>query len=94
MDGPQHMLLAAYSESDRRGSSGSLVVVVTVVVTFFHDDVSPQRSFYWAGFIFPGLTSLGGWASACAVGGVFGVRSEGFEWFLGGGGGGGDLFPR
>ena len=67
MDGPQHMLLVAYSESDRRGSSGSLVVVVTVVVTFFHDDVSPQRSFYWAGFIFPGLTSLGGWASACAV---------------------------
>ena len=48
------MLLAAYSESDRRGSSGSLVVVVTVVVTFFHNDVSPQRSFYWAGFIFPG----------------------------------------
>ena len=147
MDGPQHMLLAAYLESDRRGLSGSLVVV-TVVVTFFHDDVSPQRSFYWAGFIFPGLTSiggwasacavavysesdrrgssgslvvvvtffhdevsqrsfgfifpgltsLGGWASACAVGGVFGVGSEGFEWFLGGGGGGngggGDLFPR
>ena len=38
-------------------------------------DVSPQRSFYWAGFIFPGLTS-GGWASAYAVGGVFGVGSE------------------
>ena len=87
MDGPQHVLLAVYSESDWRGSSGSLVVV-----TFFHDDVSPQRSFYWAGFIFPGLTSLGGWASACAVGGVFGVGSEGFEWFFGGGGGGGDLF--
>ena len=108
MDGPQHMLLAAYSESDRRGSSGSLVVVVTVVVTFFHDDVS-QRSFYWAGFIFPGLKSLGGWASACAVGGVFRVGLEGFEWFFGGGGGGdgggdggdgggdgggGDFFPR
>ena len=33
----------------------------------------------------------------CVVGGVIGVRSEGFEWFLGGGGGGGgggDLFPR
>ena len=60
-------------------------------------DVSLQRSLYWAGFIFPGLTSLGGWASAYAVGGVFGVGSEGFEWFLGGGGGdggGGDLFPR
>ena len=38
---------------------------------------------------------LGSGASACAVGGVFRVRSEGFEWFLGGGGdGGGDLFPR
>ena len=49
--------VAVYSESDRRGSSGSLVVVV--VVTFFHDDVS-QRSFYWAGFIFPCLTSLDG----------------------------------
>ena len=76
MDGPQHVLLAVYSESDRRGSSGSLVVVVVVVVvvTFF---LSPQRSFYWAGFIFPGLTSLGGWASACAVDGIFGVGSEG-----------------
>ena len=71
MDGPQHVLLAVYSESDRRGSSGSLVVVV---VTFF---LSPQRSFYWAGFVFPGLTSLGGWASACAVDGIFGVGSEG-----------------
>ena len=93
-----HVLLALYSKSDRRGSSGSLVVVVvTVVVTFFHDDVSPQRSFYWAGFRFPGLNSLGGWVSACVVGGVFGVgvALEGFEWFLGGGGGGGgggDLF--
>ena len=68
--------VAVYSESDRRGSSGSLVVVV-VVVTFFHDDVSPQRSFYWAGFRFPGLNSLGGWVSACVVGGVFGVGLEG-----------------
>ena len=72
--------VAVYSESDRRGSSGSLVVVVVVmvvVVTFFHDDVSPQRSFYWAGFRFPGLNSLGGWVSACVVGGVFGVGLEG-----------------
>ena len=64
-------------------------MVVVVVVTFFHDDVSPQRSFCWAGFRFPGLTSLGGWASACAVGDVFRVGLEGFEWFFGGGG---DLF--
>ena len=72
-----------------------MVVVMVVVVTFFHDDVSPQRPFYWAGFRFPGLNSLGGWVSACVVGGVFGVGLEGFEWFLGGGdGGGGDLFPR